>query len=82
MCKLKILKTLDQGHLHPKLEVQDMSWLGTEPGPLRWVTSTLGKSHLNSFVNSYSEHLHMSARPRRTWFPQVHMLHESIEVLY
>jgi hypothetical protein len=53
-----IIKRLDRGHLHPKLEVP-----GIEPGPPRWEeASTLEKSHSNSLFNGYSEHLHMSPR--------------------
>jgi hypothetical protein len=53
-------KRLDQGHLHPKLEVPGLkcpSW-----------ASTVGAKHyrkeqFEQLVNCYSEHLHMSARP-------------------
>ena len=51
------MKRLDQGHLHPKLEVPatDMSQPGVKPvTPLE---------PFEQLVNSYLEHLHMSARP-------------------
>jgi hypothetical protein len=45
------IKRLDQGHLHPKL------------GPSQWEASTLEKEFFKQLLNSYSEHLHMSAQP-------------------
>jgi hypothetical protein len=55
------LKRLDQGHLHPKLEDPGL----TCPG---WQLTSVGVEHsrkepFEQLVNSYSEHLHMSARP-------------------
>ncbi len=43
---------LDQGHLHPKLEVPktDISGPGIEPGPPQWESSTPEKSHSNSLL--------------------------------
>ncbi len=48
--RVTTMKRLDQGHLYPELEV---------PG----LTSQPGIKHepLEQLVNSYSEHLHMSA---------------------
>ncbi len=54
------LERLDQGHLHPKLEVPDMSRTGIEPGLLRW-EAALAKSYSNCVLIA-SEHLHMSPR--------------------
>ncbi len=56
-------KRLDQGHLHPKLEVPgtDISWPGIEPRPPpRWEASTLEKSISNSLYCSYY-YLYMAA---------------------
>jgi hypothetical protein len=39
-----------------------MSWPGIEPGPPQLKAS---KKPFEQFVNSYSEHLHMSVRQRR-----------------
>jgi hypothetical protein len=44
------MERLDQGHLHPNLEVPRLTCLGRESNPAS--ASTLGKSYL--------EHLHMS----------------------
>ncbi len=55
------LKRLDQGHLHPKLEVP-CPRPGVEPGPPRWEASTLEKSYWNSLLIAIW-HLHMSAWP-------------------
>ncbi len=57
------MKRLDQGHLHPKLEVPGLTCAGREsnPGLRRWEASTLEKSHshdlLTAIRNSY---VHMS----------------------
>ncbi len=64
---------LDQGHLHPKLEV---------PGLAR--VSAVGGEHsrkepLEQLVNSYLEHLDMNARPvvnAPPWLPPMHVLNE------
>jgi hypothetical protein len=40
-----------------------MSQLGMEPGPPWWKASTLEKRAYEQLVNSYSEYLHMNARP-------------------
>ncbi len=48
------MKRLDQGHLHPKVELPRP---GIEPGPLQWEASTLEKGHSNSLFNCYSEPL-------------------------
>ncbi len=47
--QVTIMKRLDQGHLHPKLEVPGLTCTGQEsnPGPLQWEGSTLEKSHSN-----------------------------------
>jgi hypothetical protein len=56
------LKRLVQGHLHPKLKSQDRPRI--EPGPLWWGrVRYFRKEPFEQLVDSYSEHLHMSARP-------------------
>jgi hypothetical protein len=40
-----------------------MSRPGIEPRPPGWEARTLKKEPFEQLVNSYSEHLHMSARP-------------------
>ncbi len=67
---------LDQGRLHPILEVPGL----TCPGPV----SAVGGEHsrkepLEQLVNSFLEHLEISARPvinAPTWQPPMHVLHE------
>ncbi len=55
------MERLDQGHLHPKLEVQRLTCLGRESNPgLRGEHSS--KELFEQRINSYSEHLHMSPR--------------------
>jgi hypothetical protein len=64
------MEKLDQGNLHPKLEVTtDMSWPGIKPGTLRREASTLERSHSNSLFYYYSEPLHgcSSTWGRYTW---------------
>ncbi len=56
--KFGSMERLDQGHLHPLLEVQTMSRPGIKPRPQRWEANTLAKSYSNSPVNGNSEHLH------------------------
>jgi hypothetical protein len=44
---------LDQGILHPKLEVPRLTCLsrpGIQPGPPRWEAITLAKSYSNSVI--------------------------------
>jgi hypothetical protein len=51
------MKRLDQGHLHPKLEVSRLNVTAgntAEPGPPRWEASPLEESHSNSLFNCYS----------------------------
>ncbi len=50
------MKSPDQGHLHPKLEVPRLTCPGREANP----ASTMRGEQL---ISSYSEHLHMRARP-------------------
>ncbi len=74
------MKRLDQGHLHPKLEVPgqspDMSWPGIEHGPPRW-------RHSKSLLIAIW-HLHMSARTVEiAWLPphppcMLHELHQDV----
>ncbi len=42
------MKGLDQGHLHPKLEVPILSWMRIELRPPWWEASTPENSHSNS----------------------------------
>jgi hypothetical protein len=55
------IKRLDKGHLYPKLEVPRLTCLGRESN---WHSK---KEPFEQHVNSYSEHLHMSVRPRRNY---------------
>ncbi len=57
------MKRHGPGHLHPKLEVRGLTCPGWESNNLGWKASTLEKRHFEQLVNSYSEHLHMSAQP-------------------
>jgi hypothetical protein len=50
------VEKLDQGHLHPKLEVPRLK---PRPPPPREV-NILARSYSVQCINSYSEHLHMS----------------------
>jgi hypothetical protein len=50
------MKRLDQGHLHAELEVLGLTCLGRKSNP-----GLLGGRR--ALEKSYSEHLHMSARP-------------------
>jgi hypothetical protein len=54
------MKRLDQGHLHPKLEIPGLICSGREENLdlRRWEASTL-----EQLVKSYSEHLHMGVQP-------------------
>ncbi len=55
------MKRLDQGHLHSKLEVPGLSRPGIEHEHSGGNHSR--KNRYEKLVNSYSEHLHMSAKP-------------------
>jgi hypothetical protein len=57
------MERLEQGHLHPKLEVPRLTCFGQEsnPGLLGGEASTL-KELFEPCINSYSEHLHMNPR--------------------
>ncbi len=81
------MKRLDQGHLHPKLDISgvrtDMSRPGIKPGPPRRETSTLEKSHTNSGLTTTAIrniYKHTSAQPvqnaRDNGMPseQIHLL--------
>ncbi len=50
-----VLKRLDQGHLHPKLEVPRLTCPEQEShtGPLRWEASALEKSNSNSLLIAF-----------------------------
>jgi hypothetical protein len=68
------MERLDQGNLHPKLEVPRLTCLVRESNP----TSEVGGKHtskelLEQHINSYSEHLHMSLQHGP---PQFLWLHE------
>ncbi len=54
------MKRLDQGHLHPKLEVPGLTCSGEESNPVGCEHSR--KEPFEQLVNGYSEHLHMSLR--------------------
>jgi hypothetical protein len=64
------MKRLDQGHLHPKLEVPGLTCSGRESN----LATTVGGEHsrkepFEQLINSYSEHLqyiHMSSRQFHT----------------
>ncbi len=58
-----IIKRLDQGHLHPKLEVQGHVPVGNPTLASAVGGEHSGKEPFEQLVNNYSEHLHMSARP-------------------
>ncbi len=64
-----VMKRLDQGHLHSKLEVP-----GIEPRPPRWVASPLEKSHSNILLQSI-RNIQIWARKQwsmlATWVPPV-----------
>jgi hypothetical protein len=54
---------LDQGHLHPKLEVPRLTCSGRDsnpglPRPPWWEANTLERSHSNILFNCYSKPLH------------------------
>ncbi len=60
-----ILKRLDQGHLHSKLEVPGLTCPGRELNPgLHGGGRHSRKELFEQLVNSYLEHLHMIAQPR------------------
>ncbi len=70
--RVTTLERLDQGHLHPKLEVPRLACLSRE---LKYRASEVGGKHsskelFEQLVNSYSEHLHMNPRhgyPQCMW---------------
>ncbi len=77
------IKRLDQGHLHPTLEVLGlMSRPGIELGPLRSVGGAHPrKKPFEQLVNSYSEHLHMSPRhgsPQCMSYMNIHEMHKDV----
>jgi hypothetical protein len=57
------MKRLDQSHLHPKLEVPELTCPGRESNPASMVGGEHSrKEPLEELVKSYSEHLHISPR--------------------
>jgi len=58
------MKRLDQGHLHPKLEVPRLTCLGKESnvGLRGRGGEHSSKTLFEQCINSYSEHIHMSPR--------------------
>jgi hypothetical protein len=62
------MERLDQGHLHPELEVPGLTCPCRESNPGRagppgWEASTYSiKEPFEQLVNGYSEHLHTSPR--------------------
>jgi hypothetical protein len=67
------MERLEQGHLHPKLEVPGLTWPGREWNPGLRGGRHSRKEPFKQLFNSYSEHLHMSPRHAS---PPVHVLHE------
>jgi len=53
-----MLKRLDQGHLHPKLEDPRLTCLGRETNPAARGGHS-SKELFDQRINSYSEHLYM-----------------------
>ncbi len=52
------MERLDQGHLHPLLEVPRLTY----PEAVNQTRASTSKELFKQWVNSYSEHLHMSPR--------------------
>jgi hypothetical protein len=76
----QLMKRLDQGHLHPKLEVLGLTCPSrNQTQASKVVGKHSRKGPFKQLVNSYTEHLHMSTRPVENTldmaFPK-HVLHE------
>jgi hypothetical protein len=78
------MERLDEGHLHPKLEVPRLTYFGQESNLGLTVRSEHSSKELfEQRVNSFSEHLHMSPRdssPLCMWYMNIYEHHEMHDV--